>query len=56
LITRPISLTTAELAKIGMLDQDPDAKGPKMGKTYLDTKHPKPGNSDLPSKGISAGF
>ena len=35
-----------------MLDQDPDTKGPKTGKNYLDTKRPKSGNSDLPSKGI----
>jgi hypothetical protein len=42
-------IRTAKLAKIDMLDQNPDTKGPKTGKNYPDTKRP---NSDLPSKGI----
>ena len=44
-------IQTAKLAKIGMLDQDLDTKSLKMGKNCPDTKCPKSGNSDLPSKG-----
>jgi len=45
----------SKLAKISMLDQDPDTNGPKMGKNHLDTKCPKSGYSNLPSKGIIMG-